>query len=103
MKQKIPHGEEGLICPFHKMSMEQVCHKCPLWVQIRGKNPQSHEEIDDWQCAITWLPLLLIQVAQETRQGAAATESFRNAVVTISRPQVSRAPEPILIEDSHAV
>ena len=32
-------------------------------------------------CAVTALPMLQIEVAKETRQGAAATESFRNEMV----------------------
>ena len=41
-----PHADKGMICPLHKQDMSKVCHKCPLWVQVRGKNPQSNAEID---------------------------------------------------------
>lgn len=81
MKRQIPRGDEDLICPLHRKSMDQVCHKCPWWVQLRGKNPQSTEEVDQWNCAIAWGPMLAINMAQEARQGAAAVESFRNEVV----------------------
>ena len=40
-------------------------------------------------CAVTALPMLQIEVAKEVRQGAAATESFRNEVVGVAQaPQV---------------
>jgi hypothetical protein len=78
MKKQIPHGDEDLNCPFSQKAMSTVCHKCPMWVQMRGKNPQSNEEIDRWNCSFAFLPMLLLENAQQSRQGAAATESFRN-------------------------
>jgi len=78
---QIPHADEGLICPLHKQDTSKVCHKCPLWVQIRGKHPQSEEPIDAWKCALAWLPILLIENSQMQRQTGAAVESFRNQMV----------------------
>ena len=91
MKQ-IPRGPEDLICPFHKQAMVKVCHRCPLWTQVRGKHPQSNEEIDRWDCAIGFLPMLLIENAQQSRQTGAAVESFRNEVVRINElpPNISQ-------------
>ncbi len=80
MKQ-IPIGPAHLTCPMHRKAMAKVCHTCPWWTQIRGKSPQSKEEIDRWDCAIALMPLLHVEVAQQVRQGAAATESFRNEMV----------------------
>jgi hypothetical protein len=77
----IPHANEGAICPLHKEDVSKVCHKCPWWTKIVGKNPQSEEMIDDWRCAVAMLPMLLIENAQMTRQGNSALETFRNGVV----------------------
>lgn len=63
--------------------MAEVCHTCPLWTQVRGKHPQSNEEIDRWDCSLAWLPMLLVENAQQSRQTGAAVDSFRNAVVNI--------------------
>ena len=54
---KIPHADEGAICPLHKVDTSTVCHKCPWWTRVIGKNPQSEEMIDDWRCAIalSWI------------------------------------------------
>lgn len=93
--RQIPRGPDHLICPLHKKTMESVCHTCPLWTQLRGHNPNTGEDIDQWNCALAQLPLLLVETAMQVRQGAAATESFRNEVIR-------RAPPPgstILIED----
>ena len=44
-------------------------------------NPNTGEEIDEWGCAITWLPMMQIETSQQARQAGAAVESFRNEVV----------------------
>ena len=48
---------------------------------LKGKNPQSMKEVDEWGCAIAWLPMLMIEGAQQTRQAGAAIETFRNEMV----------------------
>lgn len=56
-------------------------HTCPKYVQIRGKNPQTGADVDQWGCVDSFLPMLLIENAQMSRQTGAAVESFRNEVV----------------------
>jgi hypothetical protein len=73
-----PRGPENLDCPFWRKSMSKVCHRCPLWQQLRGRNPNTGEQIDEWSCTFKWLLPVLIDVANVGRSGAAATESFRN-------------------------
>lgn len=73
-----PIAEKGLICPLHKLDLSKVCHKCPWYMLIRGKDPQTTKEIDHWGCAISFLPLLQIEVAQVTRQASAEIHEFRN-------------------------
>jgi hypothetical protein len=79
--RQVPNGPNGMVCPFHREAMSLVCAKCPLWVQIRGRHPQTGDEMDRYECAIALMPVLQIEVASQVRQGAAATESFRNEVV----------------------
>jgi hypothetical protein len=78
---QIPHAEKGLDCPLWRKDMSLVCQACPWWIQLRGKHPQSEQDIDRWGCAVGWLPMLLIEGAQQTRQAGAAIESFRNEMV----------------------
>ncbi len=54
---------------------------CPKFVTIRGKDPQTGAEIDRSGCVDGFLPLLLIENAQMSRQTGAAVESFRNEVI----------------------
>jgi len=58
---------------------------CPKFVTIRGKDPQTGADVDKWGCVDSFLPLLLIENAQMSRQTGAAVESFRNEVVKADR------------------
>jgi hypothetical protein len=73
----------GTYCPLIKK--ECIGLKCSWYTQMRGKNPNTGEDIDEWGCAITWLPLLLVENAQQSRQAGAAVESFRNESVKQSQ------------------
>jgi hypothetical protein len=78
---QIPRGPDHLYCPHWRKKMSAVCHTCPWWVQLRGSHPGTGKEIDEWNCAVAFGPALMINVAKEARQGAAATESFRNGLI----------------------
>lgn len=78
---KTPHADEGTVCPLHKVDCSTVCHKCPWWTRVIGKNPQSDEMIDDWRCAVALLPMLLIEGSQQTRAAGAAVQTLRNELV----------------------
>ena len=81
MKTQIPIAEKGRTCPLHQKDMSKVCNKCPLWINVRGSDPNTGQEVNHWDCSLAWLPTLLIENSQQTRQAAAATESFRNEMV----------------------
>ena len=67
-------------CPLNKF---QPCKQfdCSWFMQVRGANPNTGEEVDNWGCAIAWLPLLMIENSQQQRQTSASVESFRNEMV----------------------
>jgi hypothetical protein len=69
----------GDFCPLLKKDCVGI--KCSWFTQVRGTNPNTGQEIDEWNCAITWLPVLLIENSQQQRQTGAAVESFRNEMV----------------------
>lgn len=78
---KRPIADEGSNCPIYRRDVSEVCHKCAWYSRIQGTDPQTGREIDDWGCPISFLGPLMINIAQQARQGAAATESFRNEMV----------------------
>ena len=69
-------------CPL--IGEECMKLKCEWFTQIRGKNPQTGQDISEWDCAVTWLPMLLIEGSQQTRQAGSAIESFRNEMVKLN-------------------
>ena len=54
---------------------------CAWYTQIRGKHPQTGEELDEYGCAMAMLPLLMVENSRQTNQAGAAIESFRNEMV----------------------
>lgn len=89
-------------CPLIKEPCREL--HCNFFVHMRGLNPNTGEEMDDYRCTFAWLPLLLLEGASQTRQAGAAIESFRNEVVKGQRDaalgiaHARSAPEPKLIE-----
>lgn len=65
-----------------------VDEHCQLWVNLRGRDPQTGVEVDRWGCADAFMPSLLIENAQMSRQAGAAIESFRNEVVAANKAAV---------------
>lgn len=55
--------------------------ECGWFTQVRGTNPNTGQEVDSWGCAIAWMPMMIIESANQQRQTGAAIESFRNAMV----------------------
>lgn len=45
---------------------------------MRGNDPQTGQEIDEWDCTVSFLPMLILEASQQARQAGAAVESFRN-------------------------
>ena len=70
-------------CPLIKKKC--VEHKCKFYIQVMGKDPNTGQDVNDFDCAIAWLPMLLIEGSQQTRQAGAAIESFRNEMVQIQQ------------------
>lgn len=55
--------------------------QCAWFLKIAGTNPQTGKEVEDWGCAMSWMPILAIENSQQQRQTSAAVESFRNEMV----------------------
>jgi hypothetical protein len=66
-------------CPLVKGKCKE--HKCKFYIQVMGANPQTGEDVSRWDCAVAWLPILMIENSQQQRQTGSAVESFRNEMV----------------------
>lgn len=79
--------------------------ECAWFLKITGKNPNTGDDIDDWGCSMSWMPILLIENAQQQRSTGAAVESFRNEMVRanqLSQQIILTAVNPknsLLIDD----
>jgi hypothetical protein len=67
-------------CPLNNF---EPCKQleCTWFIQLRGTNPNTGQEIDKWGCSMTFLPMLMVENSQQQRQTGAAVESFRNEMV----------------------
>jgi hypothetical protein len=69
----------GKWCPFIGKNCKE--HKCVMYTQIQGSDPQTGEPINRWGCAIAWMPTLTIEVAQKVNQSSSAVDSMKNEMV----------------------
>ncbi len=76
----------GTYCPLIKKDC--IGLQCNWFIQIRGTNPNTGADVDEWGCSIAWLPHLLIENANQTRQAGAAVESMRNESVRVAENTV---------------
>ena len=71
--------EVGKFCPL--IGKDCIQTQCAWFTQVRGFDSNTGKEVDEWGCAVTWMPMLLIENSQQQRQTGAAVESFRNETV----------------------
>ena len=91
---QIPRGTH---CPL--LDKKCIQQDCMFWTHLVGHHPQTGTAMDEWDCAIVWQPILLVENAQKMREAGAAVESFRNEVVKLSMSaRAERAAEPKVID-----
>ena len=68
-------------CPLHNF---EPCKQldCAWFTKIAGKNPQGQKEIEEWGCAVTFMPILMVANTNSNTRTQAAIESFRNKMVS---------------------
>ena len=77
-----------LTCPLGS-SCEEVkdgaIHRCAWYTKLAGTNPNTGETIDEHGCAMSWMPMLLIENSMQQRSTSAAVESFRNEMTSANQ------------------
>ena len=66
-------------CPLYKEPCHE--HACEWYTHLLGTNPQNGQPVDEWGCAISWMPILQIEGAQKMNQLGGSIDSFRNEMV----------------------
>jgi hypothetical protein len=69
----------GSFCPIIKDECIQL--KCAWFTKVEGYNINTGKQVEEWNCAMTFIPMLLIENSGMSRQTGAAVESFRNEMV----------------------
>jgi len=71
--------KNGTFCPLLKKNC--VGLQCAWFSRVQGTDTNTGNQVDEYQCAIAWMPMLLIENSGQQRQTGAAVESFRNEMV----------------------
>lgn len=82
---------------FEKSCKDMVLnHSCRKWVKLQCKHPQTGADVDKWDCADTWAPLLDVAIIQAIENSVgglhAATNSFRNEVARQTETILTGSP-----------
>lgn len=70
--------DQGTFCPLVQGECKKL--ECVWFTKVTGTHPNTGKTVDEYGCAVAWLPTLLVENAQQSRQTGAAVESFRNEV-----------------------
>lgn len=76
--------EIEVYCPLGSKCEEvkdNKVHRCRWYINIKGKHPQKDEIIDQWDCSMAWMPIVMVENAQTNRGQTQAIESFRNEMI----------------------
>lgn len=76
--------ETVMTCPLGSKCEEvkdNKVYRCVWHIKMVGTNPTTGETMDEYGCAMSWLPILLVENSQQQKQTSAAVESFRNEMV----------------------
>jgi hypothetical protein len=71
--------KNGAYCPLIKKDC--IGLQCAWFTRVQGYDINTGNQVDEYQCAVTLMPMLLIENSGQQRQTGAAVESFRNEMV----------------------
>jgi len=76
--------ETEFTCPLGSECEEVKDNKimrCAWYTKMVGLDPNTGKEEDDWACAMSWMPMLMVEMSSTNRGQTSAIESFRNETV----------------------
>jgi hypothetical protein len=86
--------KNGTHCPL--LNKECIGLDCAWMTRVQGVDTNTGNQVDEYQCAIAWMPMLLIENSGQQRQTGAAVESFRNEMV-----KANEASQKILLKTAN--
>lgn len=78
------------VCPLGcecEKAVEGGIERCAWYVKLRGQDPQSGSDIDEWRCSMAWQPILMIEGNSMANKTASSIQSFRNE--TVARQEIA--------------
>ena len=76
--------EVEFFCPLGSTceeAVDGVIKRCAWYTKMVGLDPNTGKEVDDWACAMSWMPMLQVEMSSTNRGQTKALESFRNETV----------------------
>ena len=76
--------EVRMTCPLGsecESAKDGYIERCAWYTKIQGHDPQTNEPLDEWRCAMQWMPLLQVETTGAQGKTSATVESFRNEMV----------------------
>jgi hypothetical protein len=75
-----------------------IKHGCAWYTHVAGQHPQTGEALDRWDCAVTLLPLLMVETARQARATAqqmseaneTQKQALRSAALGDATPELCR-------------
>lgn len=55
-------------------------HRCRWFIEMAGKT-QDGKDVNSWDCAISWQPILMVEMSSTSRNVSASVDSLRNETV----------------------
>jgi hypothetical protein len=86
--------ESGKFCPLIGKDCIQL--QCSWFNKVMGTHPQTGEPVDEWGCAVTWLPVLLMENTKEQMGTAETVASFRNETLKQNEKMFTNVIENIM-------
>lgn len=85
-----------LVCPLGatcRTETDDMITQCHWYTKLVGKHPQTGADMDEWGCAMRFLPILSVENSQTNRQVGASVQSLRNEVVKRQDMQMKQQQE----------
>ena len=76
--------EVEFFCPLGSTceeAVDGVIKRCAWYTKMVGLDPNTGKEVDDWACAMSWMPMLQVEMSRTNRGQTQALESLRNETV----------------------
>ncbi len=84
--------KQGDLCPLIGESCRQL--ECMWYTKVSGVHPQTGENVEEYGCAVAWIPFLQMDNTMHVNQAGAAIESLRNETVEKMSPTIPIQPLP---------